>query len=234
MEIIGAIDICGDTHFDLGAINYWISNGNVNNLIHVGDFITGDSKAINQIGELGNKLNKANKWLFVSQGNHCNPLMHDDRIYGGEYGGVKLLKRGTIANWNNENILFCGGAISIDRNNRIPGISWWENEEFVPCYPKIPIDHVITHVSIPEVNGVSVYSPNVLHWSTNDGDLIHDLMMEQQIVRNWINELIAQGHPIKTWHYGHYHQSIQSEYNGIKCRCLAINEIAPFNRKPYT
>lgn len=234
MQIIGNVDLIGDTHEDVGAINYWISNGNVENLIHLGDFCYNFKGFNEKIVALGYKLNNAGKRMYVVQGNHNDPSGFDNRIYGGEYGGVHLIKNGQVIQWNNENILFCGGAVSIDRNNRIPNINWWEDEEFIPHYPKQPIHHLITHVSIPEVNGISIYSPNVLNWSRNDADLIHDLMMEQQIVRNWLNELLAQKHPIKTWHYGHYHQSIISECKGIKCRCLAINEIAPFNRVAFS
>lgn len=234
MQIIGEIYISGDCHGVYGHIGYWATHGNTPNLVLVGDIGVGYKGNGEKLVELGYKLNKEGKYVYAIRGNHDQPDLFDGRIYGGEYGGIKFVRDGTVANWNNQNILFCGGAVSIDRNNSVPNISWWENEEFVPHYPKQPIHHLITHVSIPEINGISIYSPNVLHWSRNDADLIHDLMMEQQIVRNWFNELLAQKHPIKSWHYGHYHQSIISECKGIKCRCLAINEIAPFNRVAFS
>jgi len=229
-KIIGPTDILGDNHGEVRAINYWISHSDIPNLISVGDFcVTG-----NKLVLLGDRLNKAGKRLYVARGNHENPSEFDNRIYGGEHGGLHLLKDGSIAEWGDEKILFNGGGLSIDRSSRIPNLDYWEDEPFGFIEVDEQIDHLVTHISLTEIHNQQINNGFVLGWAGRDADLVTDLYREQQELQNWLDYLIDhKGNKIKSWHYGHYHRSIESNYKGISCRCLAINEIRPFNRKEY-
>lgn len=236
MKLFGDIDICGDIHGQIGAIRYWINHGNSTNLLHVGDFGV-FPKFDTELVQLGGSLNKRGKRIYVCRGNHEVPEMFDNRIYGGEWGGIQLIKDGSILESNKYGNIFCvGGAISVDRQDRTENLDYWKDEIFSSILPPkdVSINHVITHTSFPEVTGMPIYAPIVLNYAANDADLIHDIMMEAQIVKNWIDTLIDSGnHNIKSWHYGHFHRSILSEYRGIKCRCLDINEIAPFDKSQF-
>lgn len=235
MKIIGEVDVCGDIHGEFGAVQYWISHSNVPNLIIVGDIGYGFKGVDSKITELGNKLNKAGKRVYAIRGNHDLPHF-DNRIYGGEYGGFHLIKDGTAASWNGKTILFNGGCISIDRSKRIEGRDYWSDEIFVGIYDNLPekIDYLVTHNAPPEVTGIPLYGDIILHYAGYDADLIADLTEENYKIRNWVDFLIErQSTQIEEWYYGHHHRTIESEYNGIKCRCVNINEIRPFGRKLY-
>jgi len=234
MKLSGSIDVLGDTHGSLAPIIRWI-DGNVENLIHVGDFGTTGVHDYNLLEKVGWELNQCSKYVFVVRGNHDCPKLFNNQFFGGQDGGIYLLSDGQILQWNDQNILVNGGGISLDRETSITGINYWEDEVFkyfVPD-PTIKIDHLITHVSIGEVTGVRIEHPFVMNFAANDALLIPDLYKEQQTVKNFVDSLIDAGHPIKTWHYGHYHRVIKSAYKGIKCRGLTIDEIIPFCRNPF-
>lgn len=235
MRIIGQTSIMGDCHGDFRRIYLWLEMSRDNNLIHVGDF-GAHARNLTRIAELGNACNKAGKRLYAIRGNHEDPSLFDNRIYGGEWGGVQLIKDGIIAEHNGENILFIGGGISLDRSFRQSGLDYWPNEGMVIpqtiMEKPTKVDHLITHVSISEVSGKFITDPFVLTFCANDSDLMTDLTHEQHNMKTLIDYLIDDcGNSIKSWHYGHYHQSIHSQYRGVECRGLAIDEIRPFNRK---
>lgn len=237
MQIIGQTSIMGDCHGDFRRIYFWLEAAREKNLLHVGDFGMYNQN-IGRVVELGNALNKAGKRLYVIRGNHEDPSYSDNRIYGGEYGGVQLLRDGTIAEHNGEHILFVGGGISLDRSFRQVGLDYWPDEgTIIPpsvMEKRIKVDHLITHVTISEVSGKFLTDPFVLTFCANDSDLMTDLTHEQHNMKTLVDYLIDDcGNNIKSWHYGHYHRSIHSQYRGIECRGLAIDEIRPFNRKEY-
>ena len=231
MNIIGNIDIIGDTHGSNRPISRWAELGDTENLIHVGDFGVGFKGSMPKISQLAQELNDFSKNVYVIRGNHDDPSFFDGRMYGGYHGGIHFLRDGTIADWNGEKILFNGGAISIDRAQRINEIDIWEDEGFKP-FKKIEteIDYLVTHSSFPEVTSFPIKGEMVVTFAKYDQDLISDLEKESQSIKNWVDSLIEnQEKKIKTWHYGHFHKSHQSNYNGIKCTCLNIEEIRPFD-----
>lgn len=237
MNISGTISLISDTHGSNSAINRWIAESREDNLLHCGDDPAGAIGYDSELERLGRALKAYGKKMFITRGNHCDPSWYDNRTYGD--GSLTLLADNSVLHWTDtgENILVCGGGISLDRNDRKEGIDYWADEPFSGKYfegGSVKIDHLITHVSIAEVTGVRIEHPFVLAFAANDADLIHDLYQEQALVRNYVDNLIENGHNLKTWHYGHYHRTIQSEYRGIKCRGLAIDEIVPFgDRKPF-
>lgn len=233
MNIIGEIDVLSDTHGNNNIIYRWIRESNASNLISCGDDGSGFIGYDDELTRLGTKLNQASKNLYIIRGNHSDPEYFDGRKYGGDYGGVYLVQDGLIMNWNKEKILFNGGGLSLDRSVRIEGIDYWEDESFKFIEVKEKVDHLVTHISLTAIHGQQINNPFVLSWASRDADLITDLYKEQQELQVWIDYLLASGSKIKSWHYGHYHKSIESKYGDIYCRCLAINEIRPFNRPEY-
>lgn len=232
MRILGDIDIIGDTHGQYGALRYWVNHSDTPNLIHVGDF-NAYKENIFKIIDFSELLSIKGKQIYVVRGNHDCPDLFDNGFYGDERGGITFLKDGSIAEWNGENILFNGGGVSLDRAFGKEGYDYWPEEplKFKPVEKKI--DHLVTHISLTEIHGNSIHHPFVLKYATNDADLTTDLYSEQQELKNWIDYLFQKGNKIQSWHYGHYHRSIRSVYNGIFCRCMDINEIIPFNRSEY-
>ena len=97
---------------------------------------------------------------------------------------------------DNTKVMFCGGAVRIDKANRIPGISWWEGETISEqdMY-KLP-DPKSTHIDIV----VSHTCPQLF-------DRTHARL---NMFKYYDPSKIALNHVFRTykpttWFYGHYH-----------------------------
>ena len=54
-----------------------------------------------------------------------------------------------------------------------------------------------------------------------------DITKERNILTKVYDKLIADGHPLKTWSYGHYHDSYKDYINGVKF--TMINNMDSYN-----
>ena len=237
MTVTGQVDVIGDTHGNNRSIIDWIKNSSASTLIHVGDIGAGFRSYETELVRLGDLLDKGGKTVLSIRGNHDDPSYFDDRIYGGSYGGVKLVKDGTILNWYNSNdyssktyprtILLNGGAVSIDRLLRVEGQSYWSDEGFVEVETSgISINHIITHTAPRAVSLMAGSNSFLKSFFDRDPFLKKDLLTESQQVQTWIDNIIdKQQEPPSSWFYGHFHQSLTTDYRGIQCRMLNIEEI---------
>lgn len=162
------IVVCGDTHGDWGPLNTLINKTQPNILFVCGDFgwwvhchnsteFSGNGKPWNQFGV---KL-PINTKLFWCDGNHEN--FDDIEARCKEHGtcepfefepekmpGVFYCPRGSVVELpDGRNVLFMGGAESIDKARRIQGMSWWPQETITQSdlndLPDCKIDIVISH-----------------------------------------------------------------------------------------
>ena len=150
------------------------------------------------------------------------------------------------------NILCIGGAISHDRKTRKffnqrkledliekEKISeeeasqkidrcYWPDE--VPFYDEkildeikknnILISHVITHTSPDFCFRQGLTKIKLLLLS--DPPLEKDINESRKVLTKVYNHLIKDKHPIKTWTFGHFHESNKEIINGILFRCLSF------------
>lgn len=75
--------------------------------------------------------------------------VRDDSYYGGD-APVAWLPRGHRWQWHGRTWLALGGAVSLDRPRRIPGVSWWAEEEITRQQAQEvidagPADVMLTH-----------------------------------------------------------------------------------------
>ena len=95
-------------------------------------------------------------------------------------------------------IFFLGGAKSIDKNQRTPGVDWWENEELsmpelyaiVDSYSKIKPQIMVTH-DCPDI-------------------ALHDFKIyrEKSRTAQFLNHL-CEIHRPHLWVFGHHHKAIE-------------------------
>jgi len=87
--------------------------------------------------KLLDKLSKKHYITMVVDGNHENhPRLYDlpeETIFGGKVGVIRkgkvfCCRRGEIYTIQGKKIFTFGGATSIDRHLRIPGVTWWKEE----------------------------------------------------------------------------------------------------------
>lgn len=122
-------------------------------------------------------------------------------------------KRGTIE----KGILYIGGAKSIDRNNRITGLDWWDEENIsyeeegiildaIRSYGSENIHTVITHEAPSSFDVSPILRSGHQDFDHNRNFLDH------------VRDLIKPLH----WFFGHYHRALTGETEGCVWRCVGL------------
>ena len=102
----------------------------------------------------------------------------------------------------------------------IEGDTYWKdeivvyNEDILNNIKDINIQHVITH-TCPNFCKPITTSP-IQYWLDRDQNLLEEINKERNILTKVYDKLIADNHPLKTWSYGHYHDSWKDYINGVK------------------
>lgn len=111
---------------------------------------------------------------------------------------VYHLKRGRIYTIDGKKILTVGGAKSIDKNERIPGVSWWREEEITKeeeykTYESLDannweVDYVLTH-TLP----TRIIKDHL------------DFPEKEDANTKFFDDLLDKGLKFKKWYCGHFH-----------------------------
>ncbi len=213
--------LVGDIHGDWDFLFKKLDHLEITNcyLLHVGDGGEGflpEPKQERQFEHHNQCFKKRNIQYLSIRGNHSNPSYFQGQI---KYSNFELLPDYTYREFNGEKYLFIGGAISIDRQIRIPDRTWWENEKFV-FKPELvkKVDVLVTH-SGPSWNGNNT-KDGIQSWCDTDHTLWEECFEERQDH----DKLIELCSPRK--HYcGHFHQSSSIQVNGCVSRILDMVEI---------
>ncbi len=236
------IIICGDIHGEFNSliyrlcIQYQLTD---TLLIVAGDCGFGFEKPgyyENVFKRNSARLSKANNWIVMVRGNHDDPsYFNKEKI---KHERCRTIPDYSIIQACGHNILCIGGAVSIDRYYRkkhdakyhLSGTaSYWADE--MPYYDEailneigkqIRIDTVITHTApsfceLISKNGLS-------EWTALDPAIPADCEIERKTMDLIYKHLKADRHPVHHWYYGHFHQSWNSEINGILFSMLDIME----------
>ena len=194
--------LVGDLHGDSSQIIKMIKTSSDYDLtIQLGDFGAGlgAEKYLDEVDHTK---------LRILHGNHDNPDVLESYPHNlGRFGTFEFA--GKL-------IFFVAGAYSIDVEDLIPGVSWWDNEE----------------LSYRE--GLSCLSL----WESvcKDVDLVlsHDIPYEVRTmfrsfepIATLTSELLSQMseiHSAPLWRFGHWHKTWSAKIGATEFRCLNINE----------
>lgn len=241
--------ICvGDTHGNHKFIIHKIKSLNIRDttLIHVGDFGVGFKKIHNDkvdMENLNNSLEDNNCHMYVIRGNHDNPAYFNGTW---EWGNLHLVPDYTVITVNGDDVLLVGGAISIDRKQRInekladarkgkDRDYYWYDEAFVLDEDKLRevngIRYVVTH-NCPSFtspindtsNGPGSHGWLVSGFSSSDPELKNDLNKERSDLTR-MYEILKENNNIGKWLYGHYHKHNAEFYEDTDFITLGINEL---------
>lgn len=182
------------------------------------------------------RLSKSNNWVVMVRGNHDDPeYFSEERI---KHERFRTIPDYSVIQACGHSILCIGGAISIDRNYRkkhdskYPAsatASYWPDEITVynetalkKISDKFRIDTVITHTApsfceLISKNGLS-------EWAALDPAIPTDCESERKTMDRIYEHLKAAWHHVSHWYYGHFHQSWNSEIDGILISMLDIME----------
>ena len=212
--------VLGDIHADWPALNTFINKKNPEIIMSAGDFgywprYKGPNHSISNI------KNKDTK-IYWCDGNHedfysirdniltPNKLEVAKNIFYQPRGSVLTLPDG-------RNVMFIGGAWSIDYQNRVDGVSWFEKEELIwekdieniYNYKEDDIDLIISHTAPTEfVLGV---------WGNENYD------PSRKVLSHVLDYLKP-----KQWIFGHWHLYKTDLYNykgntSRACRWTCLN-----------
>lgn len=237
----------GDIHGEFVVISRLIKKYDLTdcNIIQVGDFGVGFlrfEKEFRQLKSLNDTLIRRNIHLYAIRGNHDYPEYFKNDPF--KLSNIHLLDDYTVLTLGGKKILFVGGAISVDRNDRktkyqksgdfeIRGHEyWWPDEEFVLDEEKLKsftdIDIVVTHTAPgfcePNIEfGLGDYVHTMIK-DYDDKPLYFELIKEREDMDKMF-EILKQNNNITHHFYGHYHRTALTEKDGIKHHLLDINEL---------
>lgn len=181
---------------------------------------------INLFRHLNERLKRDNITLAFVRGNHDNPdYFNETELVSKqltEFSNIKFIPDYSILMTKVGNILCVGGAISIDRTNRIEDKSYWYNESVIPLNDELreqlsseTIDIVVTH-SAP-----TVAPPEQKYlggWCVGDINLVSDVMNERNTLQE-LYEYLKSHNEIKHWVYGHFHAHYDTIIDGTRFHC---------------
>jgi hypothetical protein len=219
----------GDTHglqIAYDTLRNFIIKYNIANslFIQVGDFGIGFNPIADEdhLESINDILKRDNNELYVIRGNHDNP-----KYFNGEYirDTIKLLKDYTILD---DNTLLIGGAISIDRLNRVEGVSYWKDEKLIyndMVQTFTGIEYVITHTcpsflqSSKAANDLQFFKMMCNNIPSLYNKLINECQEERTIMTTIYDEL-SLNNKLKKWYYGHFHNEECVFINDTEFQCL--------------
>lgn len=222
----------GDTHGVIQMSNV-LQKLNVKNfnLIHVGDFglgFTSKENDLKTLTVLNNELGKKNCILYVIRGNHDDPAAWVD-IHGEyNYSNIRLVKDFEVLSIDGIVHLFIGGAVSVDRSQRKPGLTWWPGEvlDIKSCNVfncDQNIDCVVSH-NAPDFCHPQSFGSFVEQFFPFDPSLAGELKFERLTLTNLYNRFVQANKIPKYWFYGHFHNYSSFNHNGTTFRLLNVNE----------
>jgi hypothetical protein len=197
------------------------------------------SKSI-QLGDMGLGFDKVRLWPGGSldrgvhrfiRGNHDNPqVCQNHPRYLGDYGYLE-----------DERLFYLGGAWSIDKDWRVPGKSWWPDEElsyadldkayqlYVKSKPQIVatheapskaafymLDHLVIggpkHQPCPTDQSVRLKGDEYAYYKAKLGCV--NTRTSQALQR------MLEEHQPRYWTFGHYHKTITFHIGPTEFQCL--------------
>lgn len=195
------IKIISDIHGNFKEVSTWLEPDTL--YLQVGDF--GYWPHIPSMQQAKDLKLPEGSVMYTCMGNHENW----DELDKFGYEITEIADRifyvpfGTILEFFGKKILFVGKAASIDKNQRIPYMSWWPQE--VPSYKDIDrinwdekIDWVISHTTPHKFETLhGFYDPT----------------------RDTLDEILVRMKPQK-WFAGHFHDLFMGKYEN--CKWIAL------------
>lgn len=212
----------GDVHGNLNLLKFYISSMKLTNTIFIqlGDLGAG---IIHQSAYtfLNTTLVETNNILYAIRGNHDDPEcfetthnVESNIIFVKDYDIIRLLDK---------DILFIGGAISIDRRVRVQeGYPYWLDEPVKtdPYYLQELIKVKNIDICVTHTAPLFVFPYTFV---TTDKVLEYELRNER-IYLEKVYELI-KNKGLRKWYYGHFHNSGTELYDKVEFNLIDQNTI---------
>jgi hypothetical protein len=217
------IVMAGDWHGDLDharAVIGWAGREGAQGVVQLGDFgVWHGQDGRRYLDGVAGTLAMFGLWLTFVDGNHenfevLNALPFDDHGARPVRPGLWHLPRGLRWTWHGRTWLALGGATSLDRPARRPGVSWWPEEaitfaEAAAAFAGGPADVMLTHdcpagVTVPNIPPDSV-------WPAAE-------LARANAHRALLRQVVDEVRPSSLWH-GHFHSAYSTALTGAGYVC---------------
>ena len=173
--------------------------------IQIGDF--GVGFAGDMWHETVNEFHESGNHRFI-RGNHDNPSKCKNEMVG-------YISDATVE----DDVMFIGGAWSIDHQWRTEGLDWWADEELsqkefqlvIDTYEKVKPRVVITH-DFPESIAYEMFLKHNLGLGGSSE--------QHKTITGTALETMFEIHQPEFWFVGHWHITKDITVNGTKFQCL--------------
>jgi Icc-related predicted phosphoesterase len=165
--------------------------------------------------KLNKYLDEADLNLYFVDGNHEDfPKL--EKLRGGQEGIAPLvlqgfehpvparihhIPRGHVWEWGGVAFMGVGGAVSIDRQWRIPGKSWWPEETLTPAQEEYALEQAAQHIDVLVSHDCPTYVP--MTGLVNDPNS----HWHRQIITG-----IAKVAAPRLWFHGHMHHYMEYKF----------------------
>jgi DNA repair exonuclease SbcCD nuclease subunit len=221
----------GDVHGNFKYLLTLISGYNFrdSNIVICGDCGFGfeeHKKEVATVKYLNQSFVARNNQLYLCRGNHDDPKYWSEEDNLSDKN-IHFVPDYSVLQIENNNVLFLGGAISVDRVERKINRSYWEKEPFILDLEKLNsmrnIDIVISHSS---PNYCYPYGLKGMSWFDRDTTLQQEVMKERNDLARAYDKL-SKNNKIKYWFYGHFHEykrEVIKETIFVLSECNVLNE----------
>jgi Icc-related predicted phosphoesterase len=213
--------IVGDIHGDWASLNALIEQHKPDIILQCGDFGFWPGHIWRDPAK---KLKPGSTHIHWIDGNHedlreLHALVESGkRTLSVDMPNVIYQPRGsTLELPDGRNVLFAGGAFSVDNAVRLPGRDWFPDHELLteddldnfPDPSQVQIDVVISHTAPREFNVKGLPYEQWPAWWDRTPDPSERVL----------NEVLRRYQP-KQWFLGHFHRFQQDEFDGCKWTAL--------------
>jgi predicted phosphodiesterase len=227
-RIAFAGDWHANTHYATAAID-WAAVHGAQVILHTGDFGYGLSGLF--LARLPNALLARHMRLLFVDGNHehhdaLNRMPLDDHGLRPVAPLIWHLPRGYRWTWAGVRFLALGGAHSVDRRHRVPGVSWWPQETLTTTDAATAVaggraDVMVCH-DAPA--GVDIPGLNPRMWPEGEVRAANNH-------RELLATVVSAVQPRWLWH-GHYHRRytakgpppVDCRVEGLDCDGVDLND----------
>lgn len=206
----------GDVHGEFGRLNTIINRKRPSIILQCGDFaFHWEFISDYNVG----KIKAKNTKVYYCLGNHENMIFAkssdyppgsitevDTNVFLCAFGSVLTLPDG-------RNVLFCGGADSIDKGYRKEYVSWWSNETIQPFEFKALPDPVTIKIDIV----ISHTCPNYFITKLPLNERIKEKSHDPSCAA--LDTIFDMYKPTE-WYFGHFHLSKHGTSEQCKWHCL--------------
>lgn len=220
----------GDSHGDWDRVLIGICKygGSMMNLIIVGDTGNGYApwaKDMETLEEVNDNLKVYDTHVWVCRGNHDDPKYFDGRL-DDKFSHLHFMKDYEEKVIEGQNVLFVGGAFSIDRAMRIMGKNCWEDEIFVLKETDAEPDIVVTHTAPAFCNPPAHFDAIPILGTDERFDA--QFVVQERLDCTKLYEQLKKKPQL--WVYGHFHQHYFQKYDDTEFRGLAIMEFHEYRK----